>query len=169
MERSIRIKIKGKEYQLVFTLGVMLDMIDRFGRDYAEAIFLPGEQSRQNAVCALMAMIEEAGRIQGMHIKPPVLDARAIEDADLEELRLAIYQAIELGMRRDVEDENVDLGLLELQKDKGETITRADVLYLGVTILGMTKRDVYQTAPGVLFDMFEIHQRRTGKRKQEDD
>ena len=82
-------------------------------------------------------------------------------------LRMVIPQVISLGFGRDVEpeDDEVDLGLAELNAHKKNQVTRAHYLRIG-TLCGLSAKESLLSAPGELMDQWELYLQAHGAKKQ---
>ena len=135
---GIKITFKGREYSLLYNGSAMFEVEARYskprevapGADEAEAdtfsIFdLIGERTPDGfkALCSIAAIMAEQGELMRRYMG---YDAGAVLTA--EELQIfllptehinlyrAVCNAITKGYGREVEEEEIDLGLIELQK-----------------------------------------------------
>lgn len=128
MDRMITAHINGEDRQLNYSIEVMFAMTDKYGNiTKALDIIQSGGKDGFEAVRWFAVQMandaELARRESGLAPKPMLtLDAITshIRPIDFEILTAGVVEAISLGYKREVipEDEEVDLGLAELQAKK---------------------------------------------------
>ena len=126
--------------------------------------------------CGAAALLAEQGELVRRHFgydPEPILDAETIAataaPSDIVALKLAIPAAISLGYGREIEPENdeVDLGLAELNEQKKNEVTRAEYLREGI-IAGLAPKDALLMPPGEVADLFELYIRANRWRQRMD-
>jgi hypothetical protein len=124
MERCVKLQIRGFEYSLVYTAGVMFDAMERFpDGKIIDAIHAKGKEGAKNILWLASAMSaageairRDDGYEKGSTLKPEFWLIR-LSPYEYAELKTAVVNAITQGYKRDVDDEEeVDIGLAELQK-----------------------------------------------------
>lgn len=125
--KARRITLAGQDYYLVFNGAAMFEVEDRFGSSsiLLEAIGEPGRDGFA-ALCGGLAILAEQGELARRALgydKGPILAETTVSalttPAELTPLRKALMAAIMAGYGREVEsDQDVDLGLLELEQKK---------------------------------------------------
>ena len=125
--KARRITLAGQDYYLVFNGAAMFEVEDRFGSSskLLEDIGTPGRDGFA-ALCGGLAILAEQGELARRALgydKGPILAEATVSTltipAELTPLRKALMAAIMAGYGREVEsDQDVDLGLLELEQKK---------------------------------------------------
>lgn len=126
--KAVKITLAGRERYLAFTGEAMFWMQEKFG-SAAELLEAIRGNTREgfSVVCETAAVLAEQGELSRRYLgydKAPIIDAAAIratiQPSEIANLKLAITAAMELGYGRDVaeEDDEVDLGLAELNEQK---------------------------------------------------
>lgn len=119
--------LAGQDYYLVFNGLAMFEVNDRYGgaTKLLDAVDAPGREGFE-ALCGGLAILAEQGELARRALgydKGPMLAEEAIRTlatpAEIAPLRTALVTAILSGFGREVEsDQDVDLGLLELEQKK---------------------------------------------------
>lgn len=126
--KIVPITIAGKERYLLFNGIAMFAIDEEFGgtTELMEAIGKNDEEGYRN-ICKVIALLAEQGELARRyygHDSQEILSADDIEvctiPADIVRMRLAIPLAISAGFGREIKPENeeIDLGLLELNQKK---------------------------------------------------
>ena len=126
--KAVKLTLAGRERYLVFTVEAMFQMEELFGGT-AELIDAVMTNSREGfqAACQAAAILAEQGELARRHMgydPAPVLSADDIyataAPSSLPGLKMAVTSAITLGFGREIvpEDDEVDLGLAELNEQK---------------------------------------------------
>lgn len=121
MERSTKAKIGNTEFQMIFTVSVMMDAQETFGDlGIIQATTGQGRDAFKNR-CWLISEMANAAKALGAD--QPTISAETLQKSimpfEQPEIDAAFIKALELGYMREIEDKGeVDLGLVELQKKK---------------------------------------------------
>ncbi|MBP3701696.1 MAG: hypothetical protein J6I64_07385 [Lachnospiraceae bacterium] len=123
--RIVECNLVGKKAHLAYTVGAMFDINDILGERDLFDVLKQNNKESYGDFCAILAVLAENGekcrREAGLEKKPyPTKEALAagMSPAEYLEARHKILDAIMLGLKREVvrEDEEIDLGLAELEK-----------------------------------------------------
>lgn len=127
MSRGTIYEVDGKALRMVYTVGVMGDVNDKFGTvsDTLAAIDGDKKESVLN-LCWLAARLAEEGELirrdEGYDAEPIWTHSRltrSVRPADYPQLKSAVVDAMVAGFARDITDgKDVDLGLMKLEKKK---------------------------------------------------
>ena len=127
--KAAKITLAGQDYYLLFNGAAMFAFEDAFGGSnaYLEKA-VAGDRAGFEAVCEAAAILAEQGELARRALgfdKGPIPDKAlyltCAAPSDLIALRQASLDAIMAGFGREVEsEEDVDLGLLELERKKGK-------------------------------------------------
>ena len=127
--KAAKITLAGQDYYLVFNGAAMFAFEDAFGgvNAYLEKA-AAGSREGFEAVCEAAAILAEQGELARRALgydKGPIPDKALFltcaTPSDLVSLRQSSLDAILAGFGREVEsEEDVDLGLLELERKKGK-------------------------------------------------
>jgi hypothetical protein len=83
------------------------------------------------------------------------------------EFKEAVLSSLVLGMKREVQEKEIDVAMEEIQRQKGERPKIAEYLLIG-SVTGMSAKEIMLECPGVLNDMITIRdQSYKGNKKQE--
>lgn len=126
--KAVRLTLAGRERHLAYTVEAMFQLEELFGEVPAliDAVSANDREGFQ-AACRATAVLAEQGELARRHMgyEPfPLLSpedvAATTTPSDLPGLRSAIVSAISLGFGREIdpEDDEVDLGLAELNEQK---------------------------------------------------
>lgn len=123
---DVAVCFQGREYHLLFNGNAMFAEKELFGKQggIAQAISQDGvEGVRQlaEAFCLLAGQGELARRYEGHETQPvPNPEAVAVHalPVDLPAMRGAVMRAILKGYGREIEEDEIDLGLAEVQKKR---------------------------------------------------
>ncbi len=126
--KAAKIHLTGRERYLAFTVEAMFRIEEEFGSpgELIESMQRGGREGFASS-CRAAAILAEQGELarRSLGYDPqPMADAEAIAasltPAGLAELTMAVVSAVSLGFGREVEAENdeVDLGLAELEAQK---------------------------------------------------
>lgn len=176
--KAVKFDLAGRTRHLAFTVEAMFQLEEQFGGTQAllDAIQSGGREGFSSA-CRAAAILAEQGELarRSLGYDPePMADAdeiaAAMTPADMMALKLAIPAAMSLGYGREVEPENdeVDLGLAELNAQKKNTVTRAHYIRMG-TACGLSMKDVLLSPPGEVDDLWELYLRAHGVKRNRDD
>lgn len=132
MDRKVKAVINGIERELNYSIEVMFNMRDKYG-DIQKALTLIAADNKESfeAVrwfAVQMANDGELCRRDAGYDHMPLVSAKDIslrmKPLDYETLKAAVVDAITLGYRREVNNEDVetDLGLEELRAKKAEAV-----------------------------------------------
>lgn len=126
--KAIKLTLAGRERYLAFTVEAMFQLEERFGgtQELIEAV---SANSREGflAACQAVAVLAEQGELARRHMgydSAPMPSAEDIASttapSGIPELKMAVTSAIALGFGREIDPENdeVDLGLAELDGQK---------------------------------------------------
>lgn len=126
--KAVRLTLAGRERHLAYTVEAMFQLEELFGEVPAliDAVSADDREGFQ-AACRAAAVLAEQGELARRHMGYEPLPLPSLEDvaattapSDLPGLRSAIVSAISLGFGREIdpEDDEVDLGLAELNEQK---------------------------------------------------
>ena len=126
--KAVRLTLAGRERYLAYTVEAMFQLEELFGEVPAliDAVSANDREGFQ-AACRAAAVLAEQGELARRHMGYEPLPLLSPEDvaatatpSDLPGLRSAIVSAISLGFGREIEpeDDEVDLGLAELNEQK---------------------------------------------------
>ena len=115
----------GIEYTFIFNGAALFACYDKFG--YGESpidMITPNTAEGLDSLCWMAETLSEQGELVRRYLgyeKGPILKAAEISvlalPIDIIELRNAIVGAVAVGFKRETgEDEEIDLGLIELEK-----------------------------------------------------
>lgn len=126
--KAVRIALAGRERYLAFTVEAMFQIEETFGgAQELNARLIENSRESFADACKAAAILAEQGELARRHMgyePSPLLSAEDISattaPAGLPALKSAIISAIMLGYGREVEpeDDEVDLGLAELNEQK---------------------------------------------------
>lgn len=174
--KAVKIELAGRIRYLCFTVEAMFQIEEQFDGPGAltDALRDSGREGF-SAACKAAAILAEQGELvrRSLGYDPePMVDEAAIAalmaPSDIVALKLAILSAISLGFGREVvdEDDEVDLGLAELNAQKKNRDARAHYLSLGLRV-GLSKKEALLSTPGEVGDLWELYLRAHGTRKKE--
>lgn len=126
--KAVKINLAGRERHLAFTVEAMFQVQEQFGGP-GELIDAMQDNGREgfSAACKAAAILAEQGELARRSLgyeAEPMADAAAIaaslQPSGVAAVKLAVSSAMALGFGREVEPENdeVDLGLAELEAQK---------------------------------------------------
>ena len=124
MNTTIEFEFNGQTYYLLMNAAALFDCYDKFGNDILDSIMGTSRRSF-NSMVWVLAKLSQQGELLRRYQGEDHSKAINIEDAtrtmspvDAGRARKAILEAYKAGFAREVEKENeeVDLGLIELQK-----------------------------------------------------
>lgn len=126
--KAVKFTLAGRERYLAFTVEAMFQIEERFGgaEKLVEAMRADGRESC-TAACGAAAILAEQGELarRSLGYEPQPITPEAdilvsMTPSDMAALKLAIPAAMTLGFGREVEqeDDEVDLGLAELNAQK---------------------------------------------------
>ena len=174
----VKATIRRRPYELVYTVGAAIGIQDAFGssEEMLSAVGDAGSVPGAAAVCRAAAILMEQGelirRYMG-HEPNAILSASYIaahaSNRELEALRIAIPAAVSIGLLRELEDETeeIDLGLQELNEEKGSRIAPALFYRMGA-VNGFTKKETLLSTPGELGDMWSLYAKAHGIKRKAD-
>lgn len=124
--KTVEFKLDGQAYHLILNGAALFDAYDRYGNkgDLLERIGGTSRESFDDTVWLLVKLAQQGEavrRLQGEEPKPMLTAERAakiLSPVDVVRAREAIRAAFAAGFEREVpdEEEEIDLGLAELQK-----------------------------------------------------
>lgn len=167
----------GQTWHLCLNGAALFDIYEKYGDKgfVTDPIKGTGKESFE-ATCWMLAKLAEQGemvrRYQGCdHGKFPTAQMfrATLSPLDVMEARKAICEAVAQGFRREVrdEDEEVDVGLLELQKKNGSGLTRAQYLRAGTQFLGLAAKEALLLNVGTLGDLLALEKQRHNPEREE--
>ena len=173
--KAVKINLAGRVRYLAFTGEAMFQMRDKFGGT-SQLLDNMKADTREgfSIACEAAALLAEQGELVRRNFgydPEPILDASTIAATaapnEIVALKLAIPAAISLGYGREVEPENdeVDLGLAELNTQKKNEVTRVEYLREGIAA-GLSPKDALLMPPGEVADLFELYLRARGVRRR---
>ena len=122
------LEYRGQNYCLLYNGFAMFEMIDTLGKDFIANMSKNDAESINNLIEGIKILSDQgeaARRAVGLDPAPVFKDAEVIDPVfmgggALLDLKNGCINAINLGNMREVtnEDEEIDLGLLELQKKR---------------------------------------------------
>jgi len=114
MERTIKFEYEKKEYELVLMSGVEQDFLEEYEiASIFDVLSLTGRKRVKAVIDLVKAMNADAGGEQ-------IILPNDVPPAEFMELQTAVFKAITRGYHRDIEPEEIDVGLAELEKKKEE-------------------------------------------------
>ena len=124
--KPVKFELNGETFHLLLTGAALFDIYDEFGsrEDLLDRIGGTTRQSFDDTIWILVKLAQQ-GELYRRHMgedKLPMLDPqtalRTMGPMDVVRARAAIRRAYAIGFERETasEDEEIDLGLLELQK-----------------------------------------------------
>lgn len=138
MERQVSVTVGGKNYSLLYSVAVLLDMTEKYGNISNALDILNSEDKRESAeaVFWFARKMAEAGELAKRYAghTPQKIPAEqelgmVISPFEYVELQNAVVSAIGLGYMRDVENKDeIDLGLMELEEKKTKDEARAHTI-----------------------------------------
>ena len=126
--QCIEMKLLGETYQLYYNVEAMFQVQERFPEGVLEQIMGSSKESVQLLYCLFTVFVEQANNARKLcgYMVPPSLPQFSevwplLTPADINNMRYAIFSAIEAGCENRVESlEDTDLTLVEFKK-KQET------------------------------------------------
>ncbi len=128
--KAIKITLAGREVTLAFTGEAMFTLREKFGEvTNAVAAYAPDTKEAMDAAVEVAAILAEQGELArrafgyapGEIVSAATIKA-TLSPSEIYAVKSAITSAIELGFGREVaNEEEVDLGLVELQAQKKTT------------------------------------------------
>lgn len=126
--KSIKIEIEKNEYFLLFNGAAMFEAQDAFeegpGMGILEAVAQNGAKGF-DCLCRAIAILAEQGELARRYLGhtpgeiPTVEFLRiALGPQDVGKMKRAVFDAVSIGLGREVEAEEVDLVLLEIAQKK---------------------------------------------------
>ena len=175
--KTLRYEHNGQTYHLCLNGAALFDVYEKFGTKGFVTDHIQGSDRKAfDATCWMLAKLAEQGemvrRYQGHdHGKFPAeqMFRATLRPVDVVSARQAIGAAVALGFRREVEDEEdeVDLGLLELQKKNESDLTRAQYLRAGTQLLQLSAQETLLLNIGTLSDLLVLEQARRNPQREE--
>lgn len=138
--KAVKIALAGRERYLCFTVEAMFQIQEQFGGPSELIEAIRNERRDGFSTACRAAILAEQGELARRSLgydSAPMADEAAIaasmSPSDITALKLAIPAAISLGFGREVEleDDEVDLGLAELNAQKKNAVTRAHYIPWG--------------------------------------
>lgn len=121
MNRYKEIGFKGNKVRLILTMGVLFDAEDHFNCPFSD-ILKEGSKTAlyEKQTWLISRMSYEGYKIYASEgIKPiAISDIEALTVVENNELSDAFWEAYTLGLIQEVQEEEIDLGLLELKKKR---------------------------------------------------
>lgn len=128
--KAIKITLAGREVTLAFTGEAMFTLREKFGEvTNAVAAYAPDTREAMAAAVEVASILAEQGELARRafgYVPEEIVSAATIKatlsPSEIYAVKSAITSAIELGFGREVaNEEEVDLGLVELQAQKKTT------------------------------------------------
>lgn len=123
--KTVKVNIQGTEYHLAYTAGAMFAIMDLLGDKELMTVMMDSTGKEFASVCQIAEILSQSaeklrvyeGQKAGEILSADALLIRA-RPVDLLALKTAMTQAVAFGYGREVvnEEDEVDLGLAELQK-----------------------------------------------------
>lgn len=121
MNRFKEHEVNGIKIRLILTMSVLFEAEDHFGCPFSD-ILKDGSKTElyERQVWLISRMSYEGYKIYSYEgIKPiSMSDIEALAVIDYNKLSDAFWEAYTLGLIQDVQEKEIDLGLLELKKKK---------------------------------------------------
>lgn len=166
----------GQHLYLCLNGQALFDLYDKFGTKGFITDPLKGSGKKSfEAVCYYLFKLSEQGELyrrwQGQ-THGPVLTEQFfrvnLAPHDVAAAKDAIRTAIVLGFQREEkETSDLDLGLVELQKKNGISVTRALWLQLLTQFLRLSVREGLLLTPGQVMDLQTLEERRRELKREE--
>lgn len=128
--KAIKITLAGRDHYLAFTGEAMFTLMEKYGEiKDAVAAYEPDTREAMAAAVEVAVLLAEQGELARRaygYTAAEIATAEEIKETitpfDLYNIKSAITSAVVLGFGREVEnEEDVDLGLVELQAQKKTT------------------------------------------------
>lgn len=177
--KAVKITLAGRTQYLAYTGEAMFQLQEKFGTA-AELLGAIGKNTRDglSVACEAAAILAEQGELARRHLgydKGPIIEAghdpgHYYTERDRGPQARRSPPAMELGYGREVVEENdeIDLGLAELNAQKKNDVTRAHYGRIAA-LCGVSRKEALLMPPGELFDMWELWLRARGKKAVQDD
>lgn len=166
----------GQHLYLLLNGQALFDIYDKFGtKGFITDPLKDNNKAGFEATCFFLAKLCEQGELlrrwEGQ-TRGPVLSEQYfrvhLAPRDVYRAKDAIVTTIRIGFAREAEEEHdVDLGLVELQKKNGVSVTRALWLQLLTQFLRLSVREGLLLTPGQVMDLQELEERRRGLEREE--
>lgn len=123
--KTVKVTIQGKNYHLAYTAGAMFEIMDLLGDKDLMTVMMDNTGNEFASICQIAQILSQSAeklRTYEGQKAGEILSAEALmigmRPVDLLTLKTAMTQAVAFGYGREVanEEEEVDLGLAELQK-----------------------------------------------------
>ncbi len=176
--RPVTVTVRRKPYELAYTVGAAIKIQDAFGSSEEMLAVIEDAGSVQGAaaVCRAAAILMEQAELVRRYMghEPSAtplaayIAAHASKD-ELEVLKIAIPAAVIAGLHHELEDENeeIDLGLQELNEEKDSHIAPALFYRMGA-VNGFTKKETLLSTPGELGDLWSLYLKAHGIKRKTD-
>lgn len=144
--RAVVFNYKGSDCHLLYNVAAMFQVQDEFGADFLDKLNAR-EKDGILVMLRMLAVMAEQGELARRDIgldrqEIPEFEATflKLQPVDIAELYTACVNAVNLGSLREVsdEDEEIDLGLAELQKKRKKR--RPSISGLGAMLGSMLKK-----------------------------
>lgn len=166
----------GQHLYLCLNGQALFDLYDKFGTKGFITDPLKGSGKKSfEAVCYYLFKLSEQGELyqrwQGQ-THGPILTEQFfrvnLAPREVAAAKDAILAAIVLGFRREEKETgDLDLGMVELQKKNGISVTRAHWLQLLTQFLRLNLREGLLLTPGQVMDLQTLEERRRGLKREE--
>lgn len=127
--KTIEMKLRGNPVRLLCNNAAIFEMQDALGKDLNAALNERGKKGVENLYTAALIMAEQGeayraylGKERGKVIPREFLEI-VLSPYEVLELKEKVFEAINAGYEREIEEEEkeIDLGLLELKKKEGKS------------------------------------------------
>lgn len=175
--KTVEFELNGQTYHLLFNAAALFDCYDQFGDkgELLDHITGTSRESFDATVWMLVKLAQQGELLRRYQGETPERmltveeSSRTMSPPDALRSRAAIRAAFSRGFDREIEseeDEEIDLGLLELQKKNGTRLKRAQYLEWTTQILHLSVKESMLLTIGQACDLIELEvQRRTPKRE----
>lgn len=165
MQRCVKYKFCSRELWLMYNGAAMFDIYDKYPtlEELFEAVLKNTRESTEKLLDVFLILAEN-GEAARKYIGydtdklPEKAELAALSAADdLGRMRDAVVNAISAGLGREVthEDEEIDLGLEELEAKK-KTHIKLHEYIRAAGMVGLDYRSAMLAAPGLVYDMLDV-------------
>lgn len=170
---EVKTTVCGTEYHLLFNGYAMFAAQDMFENRQLGEIVQDNTAEGFVNLCRVFCLLAEQGelarRYEGYDRGETPDEERlraAVMPYDVIAMRQSVLEALMRGYKRDVPEEETDLGLAELQKKKNRKAVKADYLRIGA-VNGLGVKETLLLPVGVVFDLLESYARAHRPPKQD--
>lgn len=157
------LRINNKTYPLTYNGAALFAIKEKYGWD-ANTLMQTDTPEGIRCLRGVTMIMAEQGelyrRYQG-YAPAEMMDDRTVETVAsppaLLQLRMAVLEQMmeDRGQKIKARSEDTDLGLVELQRKKGDELSVAHYLRLG-TLVGLTAKETMLLPMGTVLDMWEL-------------